>query len=133
MLRACAASILLSVGTFWGVLSSLNSLFPSDFVARFVHATECPSSQVVSAGFNEPSLVFVMGTDTVLTDGSGAANFLTLGPCRFAIVESHQDRQFVRRAESLGLRYDKGPRFSGYSTGSGGRIVFTIYYSGRER
>lgn len=133
VLRACAASILLSVGTFWGVLSSLNSLFPSDFVARFVHATECPSSQVVAAGFNEPSLVFVMGTDTVLTDASGAANFLSGGSCRFAIVESHQDRQFIRRAESLGLRYDKGPRFSGYSTGSGARIVFNIYYSGRER
>jgi 4-amino-4-deoxy-L-arabinose transferase-like glycosyltransferase len=133
MLRACAASILLAIGTFWGVLSSLNSLFPSEAVARFVHATECPSPQVAAAGFGEPSLVFQMGTDTLLTDATGAANFLTLGNCRFAIIESHLDRQFARRAEVLGLRYDKGLQFSGYSLGSGSRAVFTIYYRGRER
>jgi len=133
VLRACAASILLAAGTFWGVLPSLNSLFPSEVVARFVHATECPDPQVAAAGFGEPSLVFQMGTDTLLTDGTGAANFLTLGNCRFAVIESHQDRQFTRRAETLGLRYDKGLRFVGYSMGSGSRIALTIYYRGRER
>ncbi len=133
LLRACAASILLAMGTFWGVIPSLNSLFPSDAVARFVHATECRSPKVVAAGYSEPSVVFTFGTDTLLTDAVGAANFLMSGNCRFAIVESHQDRQFARRAEALGLRYSKGLRFSGYSLGTGGRVVFTIYYNSLER
>ena len=133
MLRACAASILLSMGTFWGVIPSLNSLFPSDAVSRFVHATECKSPQVAAAGYSEPSLVFLMGTNTVITDASGAANFLMNGTCRFSIVESHQERQFIRRAENIGLRYDKGPTFNGYSIGSGSREAFTVYYNRLER
>ncbi len=133
MLRACAASILLAMGTFWGVIPSLNSLFPSDVVARFIHATECRSPQVAAAGYREPSLVFLLGANTVLTDASGAASFLMNNTCRFAVVESHQDRQFIRRSEILGLRYEKGPRFEGYSLGSGGRVIFTIYYNRIER
>jgi 4-amino-4-deoxy-L-arabinose transferase-like glycosyltransferase len=133
MLRACAASVLLAMGSFWGVIPSLTSLFPSDAVARFVHATECRSPQLASAGFGEPSLVFTFGTDTLLTDAAGAANFLMNGNCRFALIEGAQDRQFARRAEVLGLRYSKGARFSGYSLGTGGRVVFTIYYNRLER
>ncbi len=133
MLRACAASILLAMATFWGVIPSLTSLFPSDAVARAVHASECPSPQVTAAGFSEPSLVFLLGTDTLLTDAAGAANFLMRGPCRFAVIEAQQDRQFARRAEILGLRYDKGTRFSGFSIGSGSRLAFTIYNSRSDR
>jgi 4-amino-4-deoxy-L-arabinose transferase-like glycosyltransferase len=133
MLRACAASILLAMATFWGVIPSLTSLFPSDAVARAVHASECPSPQVTAAGFSEPSLVFLLGTDTLLTDATGAANFLMRGPCRFAVIEAQQDRQFARRAEILGLRYEKGLRFSGFSLGSGSRLAFTIYNSRRDR
>ena len=77
MLRACAAAILLAMGTFWGVIPSLTSLFPSDAVARAVHASECPSPQVAAVGFSEPSLVFQLGTDTQFTDAAGAASFLT--------------------------------------------------------
>ena len=132
LLRACAASILLAMATFWGVIPSLTSLFPSDAVARAVHASECKSPQVAAAGFSEPSLVFLLGTDTLFTDAAGAADFLMRGPCRFAVIEAQQDRQFVRRAEVIGLRYDKGTRFSGFSIGSGSRIVFTIYNSRRR-
>jgi 4-amino-4-deoxy-L-arabinose transferase-like glycosyltransferase len=133
ILRACAAAILLAMGTFWGVIPSLTSLFPSDAVARAVHASECPSPQVAAVGFSEPSLVFQLGTDTQFTDAAGAASFLTRGPCRFAVVDAQQDRQFARRAEVLGLRYDKGTQFSGFSIGSGSRIAFTIYNSRADR
>jgi 4-amino-4-deoxy-L-arabinose transferase-like glycosyltransferase len=133
MLRACAAAILLAMATFWGVIPSLTSLFPSDAVARAVHASGCKSPQVAAVGFNEPSLVFLLGTDTLFTDAAGATGFLLRGPCRFAVVEAQQDRQFARRAEILGLRYDKGTHFSGFALGSGSRVVFTIYNSRDDR
>ena len=41
------------------------------------------------------------GTSTVLTDGSGAADFLGQGSCRFALVESRTERAFVQRAEDV--------------------------------
>jgi hypothetical protein len=98
-------------------------------VARTVHAAECAKPAVSAAGFHEPSLVLLLGTDTQLTDGAGAADFLTRGPCRFAVIEQSYQRQFVRRAESIGLRYDKSAAFSGINLGTFSRLNFTIYRS----
>ncbi len=44
-------------------------------------------SKAAAAGYQEPSLVFMTGTATLLTDGSAAADFLGQGSCRFALVE----------------------------------------------
>ena len=50
-----------------------------------------------------------------LTDASSAADFLERGDCRFAFIETRQERAFVQRAEAIGLRYDRGPRIEGYN------------------
>ncbi len=51
------------------------------------------------------------------------------GPCRFAVIDSHFERQFARRAEVIGLRYDKSATFSGINLGNLSRLSFTIYRS----
>jgi 4-amino-4-deoxy-L-arabinose transferase-like glycosyltransferase len=129
LLRASAASMLLAIAVYWTALPMLTALFPSAMVARTVHAAECAKPAVSAAGFHEPSLVLLLGTDTQLTDGAGAADFLTRGPCRFAVIEQSYQRQFVRRAESIGLRYDKSAAFSGINLGTFSRLNFTIYRS----
>jgi len=48
-------------------------------------------------------------TSTVLTDGSRAADFLSQGSCRFALVEQRSERAFVQRAEAIGLRTTSPP------------------------
>ena len=60
---------------------------------------------IAAAGFHEPSLVFLHGTRTRLIDGSSAAEFLRRGDCRYAVIESRQERAFAQRAELIGLRY----------------------------
>ena len=59
------------------------------------------------------------GTSTLLTDGSGAADFLGQGSCRFALVESRSERGFVQRAEAIGLRYNVAKRIEGYNISQG--------------
>ena len=56
----------------------------------------CVGPKAAAAGFHEPSLVFMTGTETVLTDGSGAADFLGQGSCRFALVEQRSERALPR-------------------------------------
>ena len=63
-----------------------------------------------SAGYQEPSLVFLAGTATRLTDPPGAADFLRGGGCRFAFIEGRVERAFALRAEAIGLHYRAGPR-----------------------
>ena len=89
----------------------------------------CVGPKAAAAGFHEPSLVFMTGTDTLLTDGSGAADFLGQGSCRFALVESRSERAFVQRAEAIGLRYNVATRIEGYNISQGKAVSIAIFRS----
>jgi hypothetical protein len=82
---------------------------------------------LAAAGYHEPSLVFLVGTDTRLVDGSDAADFLRAGGCRFALIEKGNERAFLRRAEQIGLRYLAPQRFDGYNYSAGRAISIGVY------
>jgi hypothetical protein len=71
--------------------------------------------------------VFLAGTDTRHTDGAGAAEFLNGGSCRFAFVESRQERAFAEAAEAIGLRYALGRRVDGFNISVGRRVSIAIF------
>ena len=129
MLRAAVTSVLLAIAVYWSVLPSLAMMFPSVAIAQTIRAAECPDPKVAAAGYHEPSLVFLVGTDTALMGAGGAADFLQGDSCRYAVIESSLDRTFARRAEAFGLRYTKVSQFKGYNLGSGNRTSLTIYKS----
>jgi hypothetical protein len=96
-----------------------------------MRAANCPDPVAVTAGFHEPSLVFLAGTSTTHGVGSSAADFLFGGPCRFAFIDSRQDRAFVQRADAIGLRYAPGPRVEGFNINGGEAITIATYRSER--
>src|SRR5260221_5111811 len=122
LMRAMAASLMLSFAAYGGTFPGLRGLFPSVGLANYMHSPNCIDPVAVAAGFYDPSLVFLAGTNTNLGVGSGAADFLLGGPCRFAFVESHQERAFVQRADAIGLRYTMGPRIEGFNINGGQAI-----------
>jgi hypothetical protein len=111
------------------VVPSLAPLFPSVQIARALRSVECVGPAAAAAGFQEPSLVFMVGTSTVLTNGSGAADFLLQGSCRFALVEWREERAFAQRAEAIGLRYNAGARIDGYNFSQGRAISVAVFRS----
>jgi len=129
MLRACAASVLLGISLYAVMIPSLRSLFPSDLVARAVRNAGCADPEAASAGFHEPSVVFLLGTPTQLTDGAGAAEFLRRGGCRLAVVEARHERSFAVRADALGLRYTRVTRLEATNLVRGQPMSVTIYRS----
>ncbi len=110
IVRATAGAILMGIGVFSITIPWLRTVFPSVALAGILHNASCANPVAASAGYEEPSLVFLAGTATHLTDASGAADFLEGGDCRFAFIEARQERAFALRAEAIGLRYDRGPR-----------------------
>src|SRR5215470_13135113 len=72
LLNAVAAALFLAFAVFGVVLPSLTTLFPSAEIARALRYVVCAKPRLVSAGFHEPSLVFMTDTSTALTDGSVA-------------------------------------------------------------
>ena len=129
LLNGVLAAIFLSIGIYGIVLPSLTTVFPSAEIARALRNVVCVGPKAAAAGFHEPSLVFMTGTDTLLTDGSGAADFLGQGACRFALVEARSERGFVQRAEAIGLRYDVASRIDGYNISQGRAVSIAIFRS----
>jgi 4-amino-4-deoxy-L-arabinose transferase-like glycosyltransferase len=120
-LLAAAALALVAHGLFLGVLApQLRPLWLSNRAARALAAAGAsPAEGVIAgpvtvAGYEEPSLVFLLGSDTVLGDAADAAQAIAEG--RPAIVEARQTAPFqaalatqhvaARRAgEGAGLDY----------------------------
>jgi len=128
LLRASAAAVLIAITVFGVTIPQLRALFPSRQLARDINRYQC-KAEVATAGYYEPSLVFLAGTSTRQVDGAGAADFLLGGPCRFAVVERSQERGFVHRAETIGLRYTLSQRFDGYNLGGGRRVSLSVFRS----
>jgi 4-amino-4-deoxy-L-arabinose transferase-like glycosyltransferase len=128
-MRATAAAILMAVGIYAVVIPSLESAFPSVALAQVLHDSNCEHPIAASAGYEEPSLVFLAGTATHFTDASGVADFLREGSCRFAFIEARLERAFALRAEAIGLRYDRGARIEGYNISTGRPITIAVFES----
>ncbi len=129
LLNAVVAAMFLAFAVYGVVMPALTPAFPSAEIARALRNVVCVGPKAAAAGFHEPSLVFMTDTSTVLTDGSGAADFLAQGACRFALVEKSSERGFVLRAEAIGLRYDVASRIDGYNISQGRAISVSIFRS----
>jgi 4-amino-4-deoxy-L-arabinose transferase-like glycosyltransferase len=129
LLNAVVSALFLALAVYGVVVPALTPLFPSAEVARALRNVVCVGPKAAAAGYLEPSLVFMTGTSTLLTDGSGAADFLSQGSCRFALVEQRSERNFAQRAEAIGLRYDVASRVEGYNISQGRMISIAIFRS----
>jgi 4-amino-4-deoxy-L-arabinose transferase-like glycosyltransferase len=129
LLNAVVAAMFLAAAIYGVVVPALTPLFPSAEIARALRNVVCVGPKAAAAGFHEPSLVFMTGTATVLTDGSGAADFLGHGSCRFALVEKTSERSFAQRAEAIGLRYNVASRIEGYNISQGRAVSIAIFRS----
>jgi len=129
LLNAVVAALFLALAVYGVVLPALTPLFPSAEIAHALRNVRCVGPKAAAAGFQEPSLVFMTGTSTLLTDGSGAADFLKQGSCRFALVEARTERNFVQRAEAIGLRYNVASRIEGFNISQGRSVSIAIFRS----
>jgi 4-amino-4-deoxy-L-arabinose transferase-like glycosyltransferase len=129
LLNGAASAMFLGMAVYGIVVPSLTPLFPSVEIARVLRNVVCVGPKAAAAGYHEPSLVFMTGTSTLLTDGSGAADFLSHGACRFALVELRSERAFAQRAEAIGLRYNVASRVEGYNFSQGKGISIAVFRS----
>jgi 4-amino-4-deoxy-L-arabinose transferase-like glycosyltransferase len=128
--RASIAALFLFVAALGVGVPLLRPVFPSRGLAELIASTGCRNPVVASAGFHEPSLVFLAGTRIRLVDGGVAAEILRQGECRVAVIESRHQRAFAQRAERIGLRYSlRGELENSFNINGGRSITFSIYRS----
>lgn len=130
LLRGMAASVFLAITVYGVALPLLPTLFPSALIADEARAAGCGQPHVVSTfAYQEPSLVFLLGTETRFTDGARAAEFLRSGACHFALIDPRSERSFVQRADAIGLRYTLSQRIDGFNITIGRPVVLTMFRS----
>jgi len=130
LLRGVAASLLVAIAVYALTLPRLPALFPSATVAAELKASGCAAPQLVSSySYQEPSLIFLAGTDTRFTDGADAAEFLKHGACRFALVDARSERGFTQRADAIGLRYALAGRIDGFNISTGKPVALKMFRS----
>jgi 4-amino-4-deoxy-L-arabinose transferase-like glycosyltransferase len=127
LLRAVAAASFGAIGIYGIVLPSLTPAFPSVALANIVRGATCPHPIAASVGYQEPSLVFLAGTATRLIDASSAADFLSRGGCRLALIDADNQRDFALRAEAIGLHYRAGPTITGFNLSNGHKVTITAF------
>lgn len=110
------------------VMPRLSDLWLSREVAALV-AEAAPGRQpvVAVAGFSEPSLVFLLGTETVLTDGAGAARHLAAAPDAVAVVSAREADAFRATAAELGVAPCLRGAVDGLNYSKGDEVRLTLY------
>ena len=130
LLRGMVTSVFVAITVYAVSFPSLIALFPSALIAQHVHAAGCKDAEVATTDYyQEPSLIFLLGTQTPITTGKHAAEFLQRGPCHFALIDARSEPSFIRRANAIGLRYALAERVDGYNISIGRPVTLTIFRS----
>jgi len=124
-----ASALVTFPAVFAGVLPGLDRMWVSRSAAALVaaHPHEGP---VAVAGFAEPSLVFLLGTDTRLIDGASAAGELIRRPGALALVSDREEQAFLAAAAANGTRVEVLGVVMGFNYSRGKPVTLTAYGAG---
>lgn len=128
---AVGASVLI-VGSSWAfTMPSLAPIWLSPRLeAAVARVANCPEPEVASAGFREPSYVFLQGTQTRLVDAPGAADHLAAAgadECRVAAVEARLEEAFLKALADAGASARLGERVRGININGGKSLDIGVY------
>ena len=110
-------------GLFAFVAPRLAPLWVSSQIAAAVPAAD----PLAAAGYHEPSLVFLHGTATLLTDGGTAAQFLMETPNAWAAVETEQQEAFLTGLAGSGREAVTAGRIDGFNYSRGRPAHVTLW------
>ena len=121
-----ALSLTLSIAMGIWVLPSLDRLWLSRGVAHLIAGDPPPASTpLVTLGYSEPSLVFLLGGKLRVTMVTSAATALTGGG--EALVSGREDAQFLQGLAARGMKATAVGSVRGTDYSNGQRMVLTLY------
>lgn len=128
--RTVVMSLLVLAIGFEFVVPSLDLLWLSRSAAVLVRSAGLPSNPPLAvAGDAEPSLVFMLGTDTKLIPGGAAAAYLAANPKARALVETRSETEFVGELAAHGLAPRALGTIAGLDYSNGHNLRLTLYGS----
>ncbi|MFN3669109.1 MAG: ArnT family glycosyltransferase [Brevundimonas sp.] len=135
--RAAMTAVIVSIalgvvahGALAGTLRQLRPLSVAPqlekmLLAADLHPRQGRAGPVAVTGFHEPSLVFLTGRDTEMTDAAGAARALAEG--RPVIIEGRDADAFREAAAALGVTGRVVGEVNGHNYSKGDSVRLTVY------
>ena len=120
---AMAAGVIGFAGLITITMPRLTPLWVSSRIAAAVPA----GAPLTAAGFHEPSLVFLHGTETLLTDGGAAAGFLLATPDAWAAIDASAEGDFTAKLAETGRAGEKEGQVDGLNYSNGRPIHITLW------
>lgn len=125
---AAIAVTLVSFGAYGLALPQLSSLWvSSELVYAAKRGSKCPDPRIVSVGWREPSLIFLGGTETILTSAAGAVGAVLETPCSVLAVEGRHQDQFVSSSQNGDNQFVEIGVVTGFALNGGDDIRITLY------
>ena len=135
-MRAIAIMITAAIGfhmaLMGGVMPSLEKIRVSPRLHAEITALDPAPEVVIAAGYHEPSLVFIQGTDTLLFPPVDAALALAEAEGGLALVESRAQDDFLKTAATIGLKLDVITTVKGYNISRGQNVSIDLYRTSQD-
>ncbi len=127
LLATVLAGGLFHVTMLGAILPSLEYIRLAPRIQAELNKIEPAPGLVTAAGYHEPSMVFMLGKDTLLFTPQEAALFLAEAEDGMALVERRSEADFQRTLSALGLAVEAVTTLEGYNISRGQEVIITFY------
>jgi 4-amino-4-deoxy-L-arabinose transferase-like glycosyltransferase len=128
LIGAVLTGLVFTVGLLEGAARQIPDLNVSPkLVAALGGEARAAQFPLASAGYTEPSLVFLTRTDTHLGKGADVAQFLIDTPLAIAIVEAREQPAFLDHLLAAGRSPQPFGEVSGINYSRGDEVTLTLY------
>ena len=126
-------ALLLVLGSFihmvviGGVIASSDRLHVSTRLAEEISELKGKPALIAAAGYHEPSMVFLLGRDTLLISETEAALLLAEADDALAIIEGRKLDAFKQVIQELSLNVKQVGEVSGFNISKGRDVRLYLY------
>ena len=107
------------------VLPKLDYLHPSNAIIKKLKKVKADA--VASSGYHEPSLVFLLNGNVLLSNPHEAAIFMAEGKNNIALIEKNDLKQFLETTNDLNLKINEISIVKGFNIAKGRHVEIYIF------
>jgi len=122
-------AILFFIPLTYSTIPNIKWAFLSTDIANFLKSTNNVKKSVISIGYHEPSLIFLTGTNTYLTDVENGAKRLAENPKNIALVTRSNLKDFSNATRRLGINLKTAKTFHGFNYSKGRELTIDLLTS----
>ena len=125
LLAIIALASIFNIINYNFVLPKLDYLHPSNAIIKKLKKVK--TDAVASSGYHEPSLVFLLNGDVLLSDPHEVAIFMAEGKNNVALIEKSDLKQFLETTNNLNLKIKEISIVKGFNIAKGRHVEIYIF------